>query len=193
MWKQMDQKQRLGPVAFCVAMVAAAFTLGGQAVTAAPGVSVDLGLGDVIKEIRDWVYYKPTPDSPEEVRERVPLLATKLATLAGLNSSLASALLADGPANTKWMYQSLYKTREEVRGIFDLIDHIDPDFGAKNNHLVSELTGRMNEKVGLLDKYDQHIDLNSPQVRQSLGKALEAEAKVMQDLSDKIAAALQKQ
>lgn len=157
--------------------------------TEAFAVEIHLDLGDVVRAIAEWVQHQP---SEQERKDKVPELAAKLALLSGLNSSLAEALLADGPANTTWMYRALGNIRNKNQEIFNIISQMDPKFGANNNALMATLADRMNEKVRLLDKNGAYVDLSQPDVRKSLGELLRSEAATLKGLSDDIVTALQK-
>ena len=53
--------------------------------------------------------------TPTQARATVAKLSTELAVLAGLNSSLADAMLSNGPPNVSWMYSSLEKINRRIR------------------------------------------------------------------------------
>lgn len=152
-------------------------------------MEIHLDLGDVVRAIAEWVRHQP---SAQERKDKVPELAVKLALLSGLNSSLADALLSDGPANVSWMYKTLNNIRGKNQEIFDIVSEMDSSFGANNNGLMTKLSDRMNEKVRLLDKNGAYVDLDQPDVRKSLGELLRSEAGILKGLSDDIVAALQK-
>jgi hypothetical protein len=147
------------------------------------------GFGEVIKAIQDWIHYQP---SPAESRSTVTKLATQLAILAGMNTSLADAMQADGPANTVWMYRQLQIIREKNQEMVQLIENADPGFGVQNNKLMSDLSNRINEKVRLLDPGGNTVDLSQETVRKQFGGVLRKEAQILLDLSNQISAALTK-
>ena len=153
------------------------------------GVSVDLGLGDVIRAIVEWINRRP---SKEEILERIPRLVTKLAILSGLNSNLADALLSDGPANVPWMHKSLDTIKGGNGEIYKIITSIDSSFGMQNGHLITELTTRIAKKIGSLDNTKgEEFSLDDINNRKGLGELLREQARILQELSDKTSAAFQ--
>jgi hypothetical protein len=142
------------------------------------------GLGDFVRALADWVHYQPSPQIVG-----VPTLATKLAALAGLNESLASAMVSDGPANTNWMLQSLENIRKKNQEIIGMVDNIDPNFGSTHSDIVEKLSASINEKVRLLDTQGNGIDLSKAQDRKDFGRVLRTETGILQQLATDIEAA----
>jgi hypothetical protein len=145
------------------------------------------GFGDVIRAIHEWYNSEPTPT---QARATVAKLSTELAVLAGLNSSLADAMLSNGPFNVSWMYSSLEKIKQENQKVFGMINGVDPNFGEKNTKLMADLSARMNEKVGLLDPGGNKVDLSQETVRKQFGEVLRTESNILLGLSNQISTAL---
>jgi hypothetical protein len=134
-----------------------------------------------------------TARTNERIRQSIPALVTKMSVLAGLKQSLAASLseqIAADDHEVRRLNAQLALINKSLKDISDLINSADPQFGSAHPELLTLLTMTIDQKIGLVQRTTDRVNLLDPGVRTRVADILNSEAHKLEEVAQKLSTAL---
>jgi hypothetical protein len=159
-------------------------------------IDIKLDIVELLTVVGNWVsgiVADNRAQTDKRIKESIPALVTKMSVLAGQKQSLAASLserIAGDDREARRLNAQLALINESLKDIGDLINSADPQFGGAHPELVTLLSMTIDEKIGLVQRATNRVNLLDPGVRTRVAEILKSEAQKLQDVALKLSSAL---